>query len=47
MFFSRSRARRVVEFCERYASACDTACRVQADREAVRRQMLFNGWRLA
>jgi len=44
--FSKSRTRRVVELCERCGSVCDTACRVEADREAVRRQMLFNGWRL-
>jgi len=44
--FSKNQSRRV-DFCERCGSVCDSACRAEAAREAARRQLLGNGWRLA
>ncbi len=38
---------RVVSFCERCGSVCDSVCRAEAIRENVRQRALVSGWRQA
>ena len=43
----RSTRERVVSFCERCGSVCDSVCRADAIREHARQRALAIGWRQA